>query len=139
MSVLFQKNILKWNETIKEKLHYYRPSFRLSQLTIFKKNHKHCTFVFFRGLASSALMWHFEGLVACGKSTQIVTKTFQKSGPNCAENIRKSWAAISKMAGTGEKPPTDRRTDLTIINITPYCTYNIVYDTCMGMQVFKHP
>ena len=86
-------------------------------------------------------MWHFEGLVACGKSTQIVTKTFQKSGPNCAENIRKSWAAISKMAGTGEYPPTDRRSDLTIINITPYCSYNIdiyiVYDTCMVIQVFK--
>lgn len=52
-------------------------------------------------LAASAPIWQFEGLVPCGVFMKIVTEDFRKSGPHCAESIRRSWGAINRLSSTG--------------------------------------
>lgn len=51
-------------------------------------------------LASSAPIWLFGDLVPCDAYNQIVTEDFKLSGPNCVENIRKSWKVITEMGKT---------------------------------------
>lgn len=63
--------------------------------------------MFFRALASSAPIWLFGDLVPCDRYNQIVTEDFNLSGPNCVENIRKSWKVVTEMGKTGR--------DLTVI------------------------
>ncbi|CAO2613801.1 Lysosomal Pro-X carboxypeptidase, partial [Lemmus lemmus] len=52
-------------------------------------------------LAASAPIWQFEDLVPCGVFMKIVTEDFRKSGPHCAESIRRSWGAINRLSSTG--------------------------------------
>ncbi|XP_005357661.1 lysosomal Pro-X carboxypeptidase [Microtus ochrogaster] len=52
-------------------------------------------------LAASAPIWQFEDLVPCGIFMKIVTEDFRKSGPHCAESIRRSWGAINRLSSTG--------------------------------------
>ncbi|XP_073937888.1 lysosomal Pro-X carboxypeptidase isoform X2 [Castor canadensis] len=51
-------------------------------------------------LAASAPIWQFEDLVPCGLFMKIVTEDFRKSNSNCSESIRRSWAAIDRLAST---------------------------------------
>lgn len=51
-------------------------------------------------LAASAPIWQFEDLVPCGVFMKIVTDDFRKSGPNCTENIRRSWGVINHLSTT---------------------------------------
>lgn len=51
-------------------------------------------------LASSAPIWLFGDLVPCDGYNQIVTEDFNLSGPNCVENIRKSWKVVTEMGKT---------------------------------------
>ncbi|XP_053564645.1 lysosomal Pro-X carboxypeptidase [Bombina bombina] len=53
-------------------------------------------------LAASAPIWLFEDLVPCNSYYEIVTNDFKKSGPGCSESISNSWAAINRMAETGD-------------------------------------
>ncbi|KAM8822258.1 lysosomal Pro-X carboxypeptidase isoform 1-T1 [Synchiropus picturatus] len=51
-------------------------------------------------LASSAPIWQFPGLVACGEFSRVVTRDFSRSGVNCDLNIRRSWKAIDNMTSS---------------------------------------
>ncbi|KAL1774400.1 hypothetical protein HispidOSU_018607 [Sigmodon hispidus] len=52
-------------------------------------------------LAASAPIWQFENLVPCGVFMKIVTEDYRKSGPHCAESIRRSWDAINRISSAG--------------------------------------
>ncbi|XP_012370488.2 lysosomal Pro-X carboxypeptidase [Octodon degus] len=52
-------------------------------------------------LAASAPIWQFEDLVPCDTFMKIVTTDFRRSGPNCAESIRRSWDAINRLSVAG--------------------------------------
>lgn len=53
-------------------------------------------------LASSAPILQFGDLVPCDSYSRIATDDFRNSGPNCADNIRKSWKVLTKMGETVE-------------------------------------
>ena len=43
----------------------------------------------------------FGDLTPCDAFYKTVTADFKNSGPNCAENIQKSWAILDQMGTTG--------------------------------------
>jgi lysosomal Pro-X carboxypeptidase len=51
-------------------------------------------------LASSAPILQFTGVTDCAAYSDIVTRTFNNSGANCAQNIKNMWPVIRRMAMT---------------------------------------
>lgn len=53
-------------------------------------------------IAASAPIRQFTGMTPCDKFGELVTADFAKASENCAEVIRKSWAAINAVTATEE-------------------------------------
>lgn len=56
-----------------------------------------------RAIAASAPILQFTGLTPCEKFGQLVTADFAKESKECAEVIRKSWAAIDAVTADGKE------------------------------------
>uniref|UniRef100_UPI00358FBDB3 lysosomal Pro-X carboxypeptidase n=1 Tax=Myxine glutinosa TaxID=7769 RepID=UPI00358FBDB3 len=49
-------------------------------------------------IAASAPIWKFSGLTSCGGFAEVTTRTFNLSNPACPASVRRSWAAIDRLA-----------------------------------------
>lgn len=52
-------------------------------------------------IAASAPILQFTGLTPCDAFNRVVTADFTSSSPECAESIRKSWKALSRILVNG--------------------------------------
>ena len=55
-----------------------------------------------RAIAASAPILQFTGLTPCDAFNRVVTADFTSSSTECAETIRKSWGALSRILANGE-------------------------------------